>query len=168
MGRISKRKNKKIYQICREDMGLSREKASELLDLMSADRIDKIESERFTPYPEEVVEMARVYKREDLCNYYCTHECKIGQENMAEIKIKDLSQIVLEMIASLNSMRKKQERLIEITVDGVIEEDEIKDLITIQKELDKITMTAETLRLWVKQMLANDEIDKAIYDLYNK
>lgn len=168
MGRVSNRKNKKIYQKCRENLGLSREKASELLKTISADRIDKIESEKFTPYPEEVYEMAKIYKRPDLCNYFCTHECAIGQNTMSEIKIKDLSQIVLEMIASLNSMRYKQERLIEITVDGIIQDDEIKDLIMIQKDLDKITMTTETLRLWVNQMLANNKIDQEKYEFYKE
>ena len=63
----------------------------------------------------------------------------------SEIKIKDFSQIVLEMLASLNTVKKRQERLIEITADGVIDEDEIDDFIRIQDDLEKISITVHTI-----------------------
>lgn len=69
------------------------------------------------------------------------------------------------MLASLNSIGKKQERLIEITADGIIDKEEIKDFVKIQKELEQISITVETLQLWSEQMLANNSID---IDLYNK
>jgi hypothetical protein len=69
------------------------------------------------------------------------------------------------MVASLNAMNKKQERLIEITCDGAIDEEEIKDFVHIQEELEKISITVETLQLWSSQMLMNNIIDK---DIYNK
>ncbi len=165
MGRISTKKNKNIYQISREELGLSREKASELLEVIPPERIERIENEKSPPHPEEVIIMADKYKMLNLCNYYCSNECPIGKIYIPEVKIKDLSQIVLEMLASLNSMNKKKERLIEITADGLIEEDEIKDFIHIQDELEKISITVETLKLWSEQMIANNEIDM---DLYNK
>ncbi|MBQ3027975.1 MAG: XRE family transcriptional regulator, partial [Lachnospiraceae bacterium] len=105
-------------------------------------------------------------KMPNLCNHYCANECPIGKQYVPEIKIKDLSQIVLEMLASLNSMHKKQERLIEITADGRIEGDEIKDFIHIQEELEKISITVETLQLWSEQMLANGTIDIEAYNAY--
>jgi len=43
MGRISTKENKNIYQIKREELGLSREKASELLVTIPPERIEKIE-----------------------------------------------------------------------------------------------------------------------------
>ena len=107
--------------------------------------------------------MAEKYKAPHLCNYYCSKECPIGQEYVPEIKAKDLSQIVLEMLASLNSMNKKKERLIEITADGKIAEDEIKDFIYIQEELERISVTVETLQLWVERMLAMGAIDTEKY-----
>ncbi|MEE1504365.1 MAG: hypothetical protein UGF89_09010 [Acutalibacteraceae bacterium] len=68
------------------------------------------------------------------------------------------------MLSSLNTMKKSQERLIEITADGVIEDDEIKDFVFIQKELERISITVETLQLWVEQMIAEDKIDKEKYE----
>lgn len=150
----------------REELGLSREKASELLVSLPPERIEKIESEKSLPHPDEVLVMAEGYKMPNLCNYYCANECPIGRQYVPEIKIKDLSQIVLEMLASLNSMRRKQERLIEITADGLIEEDEIKDFVQIQEELEKISITVETLQLWSEQMLANNVIDMDAYNRY--
>ena len=100
------------------------------------------------------------------CNYYCANQCPIGQEYVPEIKIKDLSQIVLEMIASLNSMNKQKERLIEITVDGAISGDEIEDFIYIQEELERISIAVETLQLWSERMLANGLIDSEQYNAH--
>lgn len=166
MGRVSVKENKNIYQLRREELGLSREKASELLETMPPERIEKIESEKSLPHPDEVLLMSEAYKLPNLCNHYCANECPIGKQYVPEIKIKDLSQIVLEMLASLNSMHKKQERLIEITADGRIEGDEIKDFIHIQEELEKISITVETLQLWSEQMLADGTIDIEAYNAY--
>ena len=168
MGRVSVKENKNMYQLRREELGLSREKASELLETMPPERIEKIESEKSLPHPDEVLLMSEAYKLPNLCNHYCANECPIGKQYVPEIKIKDLSQIVLEMLASLNSMHKKQERLIEITADGRIEGDEIKDFIHIQEELEKISITVETLQLWSEQMLANGAIDIEAYKACKK
>lgn len=168
MGRISMKENKNIYHICREELGLSREKASELLEVIPPERIEKIENEKSLPRPDEVLIMAEKYKVANLCNYYCANQCPIGREYVPEIQIKDLSQIVLEMLASLNSMQKKQERLIEITADGKIDENEIEDFILIQEELEKISITVETMRLWSEQMLANNVINMKIYQAHKE
>lgn len=164
MGRVSTKENKNIYQITREELSLSREKASEMLATISPERIEKIESEKVIPYPEDVLAMAEGYKMPTLCNYYCANQCPIGQQYVPEIQVKDLAQIVLEMLASLNSVNRKQERLIEITADGKIGQDELEDFIHIQKELEQISITVETLQLWSEQMLANGTID---IDRYN-
>ena len=85
---------------------------------------------------------------------------------MPEVKIKDLSQIVLETIASLNAMQKKKERLIEITVDGHISGDELADFVYIQEELEKISIAVETLQLWCERMLDTGVIDRAQYEAF--
>lgn len=62
--------------------------------------------------------MAAKYRRPSLCNYYCSNQCPIGQAYVPEIEMKELSAIVLEMLASLNCVNLEKERLIEITADG--------------------------------------------------
>ena len=166
MGRLSTKEKKTLFQLSREELGYSREKASELLGWISAERIEKIENEKSLPHPDEVLAMSVTYKNPKLCNHYCANLCPIGQEYVPEIKVKDLSQIILEMLASLNSMNKKKERLIEITADGQISGDEIEDFVHIQEELERISITVETLQLWSERMLATGAIDMAAYQAY--
>ena len=107
MGRASTKQNKNRYQLVREELGLTREKAEALLETVSADRIEKVESGKCRPYPDEVLTMAEKYGRPSLCNFYCANECPIGREYVPEVKMKELSAIVLEMLASLNAVDKK-------------------------------------------------------------
>lgn len=163
MGRTSTKENKNSYQLAREELGLTREKASELLETIAPERIEKIENERTVPRPDEVLTMAEKYKRPALCNYYCSRQCPIGREYVPQVSVRELSAIVLEMLASLNAMDKKKERLIEITADGQISSDEIDDFIRIRQELERISVTVETLQLWTERMLANGQIDAEAY-----
>ena len=164
MARTSTRDNKNVFWQAREALGLSREAASELLETIPPERIERIETEKFMPHPDEVLLMAEKYKAPTLCNYYCSQVCPIGQQYVPEIKVKDLSQIVLEMLASLNSMQRQTTRLIDIAADGVIDNDELKDFVHIQKELERISITVETLQLWSEQMLANGKINMEQYN----
>ena len=168
MARVSTKKNKNIYHTTRERLQLTREEASELLETIAPERIEKIENERTLPHPDEVLRMAEKYRQPNLCNYYCANQCPIGQQYVPEVKLKDLSQIVLEMLASLNSMQKQKERLIEITVDGKISEDEIEDFIYIQEELERISIAVEALQLWAEQMLATGGIDVEQYNAHKR
>ena len=165
MARKSTKENKNIYQRTREGLGLPREEASDLLGTMSPERI---ENERSMPHPDEVLLMSDQYKHPSLCNYYCANQCPIGQQYVPEIKVKDLSQIVLETIASLNAIQRQKERLIEITVDGQISGDELADFVHIQEELEKISIAVETLQLWCERMLDTGAIDQAQYEAYKK
>ena len=58
MGKKSIKENKNIYQLSREKLDLTREKASEQMTYISADRIEKIESEKSLPHPDEILAMA--------------------------------------------------------------------------------------------------------------
>ena len=163
MGRASTKENKNKYQLIREELGLSREKASELLETISPERLEKIENERTDPHPDEVLLMSQRYKKPSLCNYYCSRQCPIGQQYVPEVQVKELSSIVLEMLASLNAVHKQKDRLIEIAADGSISGEEIDDFIRIQEELERISITVETLQLWAEKMLANGTIDATEY-----
>ena len=168
MARVSTKENKNVYQLTREGLKLSREAASELLESIPPERIEKIENERSLPHPDEVLVMSDKYKQPSLCNYYCANQCPIGQEYVPEIKVKDLSQIVLEMLASLNSVSKQKDRLIEITADGKISCDELEDFVFIQEELERISITVETLQLWSERMLATGVINEEQYNACKK
>lgn len=157
-----------IYKDIRKRHGLTRDdvcdEASMLNEPIQPERLERIENGKFDIVPEEVMLLSKIYGEPTLCNYYCSNECPIGQKYVPEIKVKDLTQIVLEMLSSLNSMEKSQERLIEITADGIIDDDEIKDFVFIQNELERISITVETLQLWVEQMLADEKINLRKYN----
>lgn len=168
MGRASVKENKGIYQLVRENLKLTREGASQVLNGISPERIEKIENERAQIIPWEVLEMSRGYKAPHLCNQYCAKECPIGQTYVPEIEVKDLTRIVMEMLSSLNSVEKRKERLIEIAADDMISGDEIKDFVAIQEELERISLTVETLQLWSEQMLADGTIDRGEYEKHKR
>lgn len=162
MGRKSTKGNKNIYQTSRENMGYSREAAAEQLGFISSDRIEKIESERSLPHPDEVLAMADCYKNPSLCNYFCSHECPIGMKYVPEIKVKELSQITLEMLATINKLTREKERLIEITVDGDLSEDEMTDFLKIKEELEKMALAIDSLNLWIDNAIANGKLKKDV------
>ena len=68
------------------------------------------------------------------------------------------------MLASLNSIDKERNRLIEITADGQITEDEYLDFANIQNQLAKISMSVDSLQLWMQKMIADGHIDKEKLD----
>lgn len=160
MGKRSIKENKNIYQVSREEMELTREGASELLEYISADRIEKIESEKSFPHPDEIMAMATAYKAPHLPNYYCSHECPIGQKNVPEVSYKSLSQITLEILASMNVLESEKNRLIEITADGIVSPDEYKDFKAIQNRLNDISKLVDSLKLWIDKAIIDESIDK--------
>ncbi len=150
MGRKSIKENKNIYQLSRESAGLTREAASEEMVYISDDRIEKIESEKVLPHPEEILTMAECYKNATLCNYFCSNECPIGRKYVPEIEITNLHQITLEVLNSLSVLDSERNRLIEITVDGIVSEDEQKDFDKLLNDLQQISNATTRLRLWLE------------------
>lgn len=157
-------KEKNIYVEARKQSNLTQAKASEAMQTISEDRLARLETDKITMTPNDVLEMANTYKRPDLCNYYCTHECPIGKNTLSEIKPQQLSNIILKMVASLNTVETEKNALIGITSDGQISENELKDFARIQMELNEISSTVEALKLWVKEMIANGSIDEKEYE----
>ena len=141
MGKQSKRENKTIYQICREEAGLTRSE----------------EIQEPTPY--DIIQMADAYRRPDLCNYYCSHKCEIGHRYVPEVKVSDLSNIILETIASLNEINPLTTRLIQIARDGRISDDEIKDFALISKKLDEISLAIDSLNLWIDKTASEQALN---------
>ena len=159
MGRLSTKKDKNIYQLCREAAGLTREAASERMEGMSASRIEKIEYETQNPTPFDIVQMADCYKRPDLCNFYCSHRCEIGDKYVPEVQISELSNIILETIASMNEINPLTSRLIQIARDGKITDDELHDFALISSKLDEVSLAIDSLNLWVEKTASENNLN---------
>ena len=93
--------------------------------------------------------MAEAYADPMLRNVYCTQECPIGKKYVPPLEEKSISQITLEMCVTLNELMRDRDRLMEITVDGTITQDEVKDFQSIRENLDRMSAAIESLKLWV-------------------
>ena len=165
MGKKSVKENKNIYFQSREDAGLTRAQASEAMGFISESRIVRMENGDVTVQPEDVVAMAEAYKNPGLCNYYCSHECRIGQDYVPEVKLTSLAEISLGILASINSLNLQKERLVEIAEDGTLTEDELPDFLSIHSRLEKLSLTVDSLKLWMENAIANEQFDE---DTINK
>ena len=160
MGRKSIKEDKNIYHRLRELRGYSRAKASELLQCISDSRLVRIESGDTVPYPEEIITMAEIYCEPNLPNIYCANDCPLGQAYVSQVEAKDLPVITLEVLNLLTRLTREKDRLIEITVDGEITPDEMKDFKTIKSDLEKMSMAIDSMQLWLDNKIAAGEISK--------
>lgn len=108
----------------------SREGAAEELGV-DRTRLARIELGSVTPYPEEVLLMADIYRAPELKGNYCREMCPLGR-NMPKIGNEGLDRISLRMLASFKKINEAKESLLDITADGIISEDEKPELKKIQ------------------------------------
>lgn len=153
MGKRSIKENKSEYQIARESLDLTRAKAAELLN-MSESKVEKMENGQV--HPDDVLVMADAYKKPSLCNYYCSNDCPIGREYVPEVEVKDLPTVTLEIISLLGKLEDEKARLIDISVDGQISDDEREDFLEIQAQLERMSLAVDSLRAWVDEKLAQE------------
>ena len=161
MGRRSVKDNKNIYQQSRENMGLSREAAEEILSFVSADRIEKIESGKSAPHPDEVLAMEQGYENPELSNYYCTHECPIGMKYVEKAELKELPQLTVELLSALHAMQIEENRLIDISVDGRVNDFERKQFDVILEKLAALDRGIRGMRIWIEHALYTGKLDDA-------
>ena len=159
MGRKSTKENKSIWQVTREERGLTREKAAELIPGFSPERIEKLENGRTQMQPEDAPALAEYYKAPALRNYYCCEECPIGQVHALRAESKELAQITVETLNALNRLSKSRDRLLEISEDGEVDSDEYADFSEIKATLEKIALSVSNLRLWIEEREAAGKLN---------
>ena len=157
MGRRSTKENKTIWQITREELGLTREKAGELIPGFSPERIEKIENGRTQIQPEDALLLAEYYKAPALVNYYCCNECPIGESHAVRAESKELTQIAVETLNAVNQMARIKDRLLEIAEDGKVCNDELEDFMKIKSVLDKLSQSVSNLQLWMDEQIASEQ-----------
>lgn len=108
MGRKSLKKQKSIYQLSREQAGLTRRAAADRMGFVSEGRIEKIEGGKSQIDPAEVLAMEDAYKDSVLVNRHCTHQCPIGMKTVPVFRKRTPAEIVLEVLSlsdTLNGLR---------------------------------------------------------------
>lgn len=151
------------YKEKRKEMSLSREKASEML-AMSDDKLERIENGKQIPYPEDVLLMSEKYSAPELCNYYCSHQCAIGERFTQEIPSTELPSIVVKLLDSIYDVEDIDKLLVGITADEKISEDEIPDMALVQHTLEQLAVMTEALKLNIQKKISTGEIDRAAYE----
>ena len=158
MGKKSIKENKNIFQLYREECNLTRAAAADLMVGISEDRIKKIENGT-SPTDYDILQMAEAYKKPELCNWHCTHTCEIGRKYIPQVEISELPSIVLETVATLNEIQPLINRLIQITKDGKISDDEIPDFALISRKLDEVSLASDALNLWVEKTIKENGLN---------
>lgn len=132
-----------------DDRLKSREKAAEMLGY-DPSTVASWELGSSRPSPEAVLIMADTYNAPNLCNYFCTNECPLGKD-MPSIIDGDLDRIALRALGAIKDLKKAKENLIEITVDGIIDESERPLLEEILKTFDELSVVHNSLKVWYQK-----------------
>ncbi len=128
----------------------SREKTAEILGI-DRTRLARIELDAITPYPEEVMAMARTYNCPELRNSFCAKECPIGKGSVKEVAIDDFDRLALKVLGSLQDIDELRLSLIAISEDGIISEQEWPAFQHILDSLEKISTNARALQIWAEK-----------------
>ena len=123
-------------------------------DYMSIDRgrLYRIESGIAVPYPEEIRLMADLYNAPELENYYCRTMCQLGSE-IPKAELVDMDRITIRTLSTFRKIGETKEMLLDITEDGVIDENEKPQLEEILKNLEEVEEIAQSMKLWIKKNL---------------
>ncbi len=159
MGRKASKATENIYYMARQEAAkkdevyTSREKAAIKLGIERS-RLARIELGQIEPYAEEVDIMATAYDAPHLCTDYCNNVCPIGARRLAEqaqapSDEETIERLVLRFLSSTQSMDDLSRILVNITQDGQIDNNEVKDLQDVFKAMDSVSANIDAIKYWV-------------------
>lgn len=102
--------------------------------------------------PDNILRMADIYNAPELRYMYCREMCPLG-DNIPKIEDEDLDRISLRALSSFRKISEAKELLLDITADGIIEEEEKADLDRIMKILDEVNGISQNLKVWIEKNL---------------
>ena len=129
----------------------SREGAAEEIGI-DRTRLARIELGSVVPYQEEVLLMADCYNAPELKGNYCRELCPLGK-NMPKIECCELDRISLRALSSFRKINEAKDLLLDITADGMVDEDEKQDLNKIVATLDEVNEITQNLKNWIEKNL---------------
>lgn len=124
-----------IYQLAREQKGITQEKAAELLDI-STKTLREYELGYTIPAGKRVADMIDIYDTQWLAYKHL----KNTDENNAlpELKMRTLEGASLNLLKELKDVVNMKDEILDITSDGCILEDEEETFNKIIKELEEL------------------------------
>ncbi len=134
-----------IYQIARESTGLTQERACELLDI-SVDSVRAYEGGKRVPPDRVVIKMIEIYNAQYLAYQHLKTSAEVGQKYLPNIEIKELPLAMLRLQKEVSDFIKLKDEMIEITCDGIIDDEEKPRWTKIMKELDDVVEAIMALK----------------------
>lgn len=154
------RKEAAIYN----DRLASREGAAEMLGMsVSAVADAELGLNKCMPADKAVL-MADLYRKPQLLNYYCKHECPIGCRHALAEEVRSLAQVTVEIIRGLRvqDVGEIKDMLLDIAADGVITEDEKPQLEKVVSYLEEVAKDINELKIISECALNGGRVNGAI------
>lgn len=152
-----------IYCRCRKEAAKyndklnSREGAAELLGVSVSSLADyELGNTKVVPV-DKVVLMADLYNAPELKNYYCTHECPIGEGTVHKLEIAEFDRLTIKLLAALRNMTSIKDAIIDIAADGTVNDLERPKFNEVLNALDSMAIHSQELRLWAEKNLRQKE-----------
>lgn len=151
----SKKEETNVYKALRECSAdnMSQEKIAEKSQI-PRDKIGAFERGEKIPNPDEIARLSDVIGGNRLCRWYCSTQCEVGKEKLKLIKVdalqkEQLGTTMLKIIYSINKLRDINiERMVEISMDGQIDENELSDYRILKESLEELGQAyGELLRI---------------------
>ena len=145
----TKMKNCEVYKELRRRYEKSQEQLADEAHI-TRDRLGDYERGKLTPTPEDVVNLSRNLNGKRLCRWYCHAECPVGKEidllPVDPLNEEILSTTMMKIMNELNKLKKIDiNRLIEISMDGVIDKSELSDYTILRDSLAQLGQAYGTL-----------------------
>lgn len=145
-----------VFQEARRQTNLSQEEVAGRLNI-STNVIRDLEKGVFTTptgklkrnTPRLVREVAKLYGRPQLEDYYCTNICPIGKQR-EQLRYHDIDAIRERLNTSLVQLDRSARTIVETLKDGSITEDEWDKCEEMLKLLQKISYDTKSAELWTR------------------
>ena len=134
-----------IYQIARESTGFTQEKAAELMDV-SVESVRAYEGSKRIPPDKIVIKMIEIYDARYLAYQHLKTSAEVGQKYLPEIQIQELPIAILKLQKEVSDFIKCRDLMIEITCDGIIDENEKPEWDSILNKLDNVSSAILALK----------------------
>ncbi|NRT32410.1 transcriptional regulator with XRE-family HTH domain [Clostridium beijerinckii] len=134
-----------IYQIARESKGLTQEKASELMDI-SVDSLRAYEGGKRVPPDRVVIMMIEIYDTQYLAYQHLKTSAEVGKKYLPNIELTELPLAILKLQKEVADFIKCKDIMIQITCDGIIDDEERPQWNQIMKELDDVVEAIMALK----------------------
>ena len=156
-----------IYYNARRAAGLTQERFAEMIGC-SPDSVRNYEAGTQVPGDDIVRAMCEISGMGILAYWHLCRKSTLAADMLPEVDRLPLPQAVVQLLCAIGDFDDNHRTLVKMAADGKISGDELEDFIFIQEELERISITVETLQLWSERMLATGVIDEEQYNACKK